>query len=290
MINIKDSVIAGGYAAAWSVVKYVPEPVTSTTFSAMAKVLAKRDGQSVRQLALNLEQVAPGEDILDDAVASYLRYWHDVFRLPRWSQERLRDSFIFEGKEILDAAIRAGTGAVVVGGHSANWDQAAAWAAVEYGSVMSVAERLKPVQLFDQFVAARKSIGLDIIGLGEPDIVRALLARLKAGEIVALLGDRDLGGNGVEVEFFGRMMTVPGGPAMLSLLSGAPLLGLQLWYDGPLLRGRLSEPITVPKTASRSEQLVDLSQATLNYIAAGIADHPVDWHMMQPIWPGVRAV
>lgn len=288
MINVREQAIASGYAAGWSVVKYLPEPMTSTTFSTMAKVMVRRRGRAVRQLALNLEQVAPGASILEPAVASYLRYWHDVFRLPRWSAKRLQDSFSVEGIEKLDAAAKSGQGAVVVAGHNANWDQAAGWAALRYGSVVSVAEQLRPAQLFDQFVAARRSIGLEILGMGEPDIVRALVSRLKAGQVVALLGDRDLGGSGVDIEFFGRTTTVPGGPAMLSLLSGAPLLGLQLWYDGPMLRGRLSDPIVPPDSMARPKQMAHMTQSAMDFIAAGIADHPVDWHMMQPIWPGTR--
>lgn len=289
MNAVKDTFTAQGYAAAWSLVKYLPEPVTSTSFATLAGVLTRRQGRQVRQLDMNLNQVAPHGASLQAAVASYLRYWHEVFRLPRWSADRITDGFTLEGKEWLDRHVREGRGAVVVGGHSANWDLAGAWAALRYGTVVSVAERLKPVQLFDQFVAARRSLGIDILGLGDPDIMRALLGRLKAGKIVALLGDRDLSGGGIEVSFFGRTAPVPGGPATLSVLSGAPLHALQLWFDGDMLRGRLSDPIPAPVGIPRTDQVAHMTQEALDFVAAGIAAHPVDWHMMQPIWPGVVA-
>ena len=41
---------------------------------------------------------------------------------------------------------------------------------------------------------------------------------------MCLLSDRDIGGGGVEVEFFGERTTLPGGPATLALRTGAPLL------------------------------------------------------------------
>ena len=289
MTPIRDSITAGGYATAWSVIKYLPEPMTQAGFGALASVLTRREGRAVRQLQLNLEHVAPGVPLLDDAVASYLRYWHEVFRLPRWNPERIREGFTLDGVEILDHYAQRGTGVVVVGGHLANWDLAGAWAALRYGSVVSVAERLKPVQLFDQFVAARRALGIDILGLGDPDVMRGLLQRLKDGRIVALLGDRDLTGGGVEIDFFGEPTNVPGGPATLSVLAGVPLLGLQLWYDGPQLRGRISEPISVPKTGSKSDYVRALTQASMDFVAEGIATHPVDWHMMQRVWPSVVA-
>ena len=51
-----------------------------------------------------------------------------------------------------------------------------------------------------------------------------MLAALRNNEVVCLLADRDLTGDGVEVEFFGERTTLPGGPAMLALRGGAPLL------------------------------------------------------------------
>src|SRR3546814_9890488 len=61
---------------------------------------------------------------------------------------------------------------------------------------------------------------------------------------VALLCARDLGGGGVEVEFFGERTTLPGGPATLSLRTGAPLLPTAIYFDGPdLRRGVVLPPI-----------------------------------------------
>jgi phosphatidylinositol dimannoside acyltransferase len=289
MVSLPQSFTVGGFAAAWKFLKYVPEPITSTSFDAAARLLVQRGGTSVRQLALNLEHVSPGESLVEPAVASYLRYWHDVFRLSGWSKDRLLNSFILEDIEVLDSAVRDGTGAVVVAGHTGNWDQAAAWASVRYGSVVSVAEKLEPVQLFDQFVDARAALGVEVLGLGEVDIVRQLVRRLQDGKVVALLGDRDLTDSGIDVEFFGRQTKVPGGPAMLSILSGAPLIGLHMWYDGPLLRGKLSDELIAPDGVSRPERVRHLTQSAIEFIQAGISRNPVDWHMMQQIWPGVKA-
>src|SRR3546814_7297964 len=61
---------------------------------------------------------------------------------------------------------------------------------------------------------------------------------------VALLCARDLGGGGLEVEFFGERTTLPGGPATLSLRTGAPLLPTAIYFDGPdLRRGVVLPPI-----------------------------------------------
>jgi len=71
----------------------------------------------------------------------------------------------------------------------------------------SVAERLEPPELFDYFVQQRRRwthhrapgciVGSSIIGT------------LRNGGLVGLLSDRDIVGNGIEVEFFGETTTMP---------------------------------------------------------------------------------
>ena len=44
-------------------------------------------------------------------------------------------------------------------GHTGNWDLAGAWCTREIAPVTTVAERLEPEELFQEFVAFRESIG-----------------------------------------------------------------------------------------------------------------------------------
>jgi KDO2-lipid IV(A) lauroyltransferase len=289
--TLSDRSTTLAYSTGWTLVKRLPEPVTRAGFNLIARELLRRNGGSVAQLRANLNQVYPdsGDLFVAPAVHSYLRYWHEAFRLPAWSRERIRDTFILDNVHLLDEAVRSGTGAVMVPAHLANWDHAGAWAALRYGSVVSVAERLKPETLFDQFLDFRRSLGMRIYGLGEPDLVRSLAREVRAGQIVALMGDRDLGGSGVPVDFCGAATTLPGGPATLSLLTGAPLYPVGLWFDGEMLRGEIFERVPQPALGTRREQVQRMTQGLADALGAAIAAHPRDWHMMQRVWPTVRA-
>ena len=288
---LSDRSTALAYSAGWTLVKRLPEPVTRAGFNQIARQLLRRNDGSVVQLRANLNQVYPGSGDLfvGPAVHSYLRYWHEAFRLPAWSRERIQDSFTLDNVHLLDEAVRAGTGAVMVPAHLANWDHAGAWAALRYGSVVSVAERLKPESLFDQFLDFRRSLGMRIYGLGEPDLVRTLAREVRSGQVVALMGDRDLGGSGVPVDFCGAPTTLPGGPATLSLLTGAPLYPVGLWFDGDMLRGEIFERVPEPPAGNRREQVQRMTQGLADALGAAIAAHPRDWHMMQRVWPTVGA-
>lgn len=288
--RLADATTSWAYSAGWSTIKRLPEAMTSRAFDAMASQMLRRDGRSVAQLRANLEHVLPGEgsEYVEGAVRSYLRYWHEAFRLPTWDTDRIRETFTLERVELLDDAMAAGTGAVMVPGHMGNWDHAGAWAASRYGSVISVAERLKPESLFDQFLEYRRSLGMHIYGLGEQDVMRTLIRDLREGKLVALLGDRDLGGRGIPVEFCGSPTTLPGGPAHLSLLTGAPLHPVALWFEDGGSRGYVMDRIEPPSGLAREAQVHHMTQNLADALGSAIRSHPTDWHMMQRVWTSVR--
>jgi KDO2-lipid IV(A) lauroyltransferase len=147
-----------------------------------------------------------------------------------------------------------------------------------------VAERLKPEALFDQFVQYRQTLGMEVLPLGAPDVIRSLARVLKSGRMVALLGDRDVGGNGLTVDFLGAEAKIPIGPALLSLMTGAPVLVIGLWYDGEICRGHVYEPVLGDPEQDRQIQLQDMTQHIANNLGDAIAKHPQDWHVLQQVW------
>jgi len=288
--EIQDASTELAFSAGWQAIRRFPESMSRLTFRNLADTAFLRNGPSVRQLRRNLQRVKPElshrelEDLVHSGMRSYLRYWQEAFRLPSWSRQRIRESFTLENSEVLDESLRGGRGALMIPGHMANWDLAGAWAALRYGSVTTVAERLKPEGVYEQFLAYRRTLGIDVIPHGDADIVRTLTTALKAGKLVALLGDRDLGRNGVNVDLFGQTARIPGGPALLALLSGAPLHPVSLWFDGSMLRGRVLDRVEVPTTGERSDRIEIMTQQLADGLATGISEHPADWHMMQKVW------
>jgi KDO2-lipid IV(A) lauroyltransferase len=280
-----------GFGVGWSAIKRMPEPVVDRGFRAMADRTYRKNGPGVRQLRANLARVIPEarsstlDETTREGVRRYMRYWSEAFRLPAWSPQRLRESFeLIEGLDALDAAVASGGGAVMVSSHSGNWDHAGAWACDRYGGIVTVAERLKPEGLYDKFVAYRESLGMEVLALGDDDTFRVLLSRLREGKLVCLVSDRDLSGSGIPVDFFGETASMPAGPAMLSLLTGAPIMPVHLWYDGPVMKGRVRPVLPNPAGVDRKERVKALTQSMADSFAQGISAHPADWHMMQRLW------
>ena len=133
--------------------------------------------------------------------------------------------------------LRAGNGVILALPHLGGWEWAAFWLTeVLHLPVAAVVEALNPPELAAWFVELREALGMEIITLGPTagsDVMRAL----RDNRIVCLLSDRDIGGGGVDVEFFGERTTLPGGPATLALRTGAPLLPAAVYYRGQFPRG-----------------------------------------------------
>src|SRR5690348_18380528 len=75
-----------------------------------------------------------------------------------------------------------------------------------------------------------------------------------------------------------------GGAAALAVQTGAALMPVTLWYDGPLWYSHIHEEIPVPETGTRREKVAAMTQAVARVFEAGIAAHPQDWHMLQRVF------
>lgn len=284
-----------GYAAAWRAVRAMPRPVAAALFRAGADRAHRRGGPAVRRLAENLRRVV-GPDLpaaefdllLRDAVRSYARYWMEMFRLPSLSRQQRLAAFDLTGSQMLADNVAAGRGSVVALPHAGNWDAAGAWVAANGWPLTTVAERLRPEGVYDRFVAARERLGMEIVPAtgGPRPPFDVLLDRIGQGHVVPLLADRDLSARGVEVTFFGGRTRMPAGPALLALRTGAPLYVTTMWFEPDRARGALEGPLPMPDPASGSldERVRRLTQQVADRMAAGIARHPQDWHMMQRLW------
>lgn len=269
----------GAYAGGWSTVRALPEPLAVRVFDLGADLAVRRGGRGVDQLRANLARVAPGEDLTRSAMRSYARYWREVFRLPVLPRARLVGGMRTTDEHVWRAAVEAEPGLVVVLPHSGNWDHAGAWAAARGVPFTTVAERLRPESVFERFVTFRSSLGMEVLPLtgGPRPVVRVLSDRLQAGGMLCLLGDRDLSSRGVDVELFGATARLPAGPATLALRTGATLMPVSLAFapDGWLCT--FHEPVPHTDVATMTQRVADA-------LATGIAAHPADWHMLQPLW------
>jgi len=283
-----DQVVATGFVAAWRLVRLLPERRALAAFDKLADRAYARNGRGVQQLRANLAAVRPGldaaalEELVARGVRSYFRYWCESFRLPSWPVDDMVARVRTVHEERLRVPYAEGRGVIAALPHQANWDWAGAWAGATGMPVHTVAERLRPERLFDQFVAYRISLGMEILPLtgGQPPL-GVLADRLRSGAFVCLLADRDMSRNGVPVELCGRSTTMPPGPALLARETGAALLPLSLAYRDDCLEILFHEEVSV---GTGPDDVRAGTQRIADAFTEGIHRDPQDWHMMQRVF------
>lgn len=284
------------FAAGWGVLPHVPRGVADHAFNAVATTSALRPG-SYQQLRANLRQVVGGQyseqrldELVRQAVRSYTRYWREVFQLPSMDQSYVERHTEYLGSEHVERAMRDGRGVVVALTHSGNWDAAAIVLCKVRGYTMTtVAERLKPESLYERFVAFRESLGMTVVPLtgGAEPAPLVLKRALKEGQMITLLADRDLQANGIEVTLFGRRTTMPSGPALMALQTGAALVPLELGFTSHGWRIEFHPEVRIPADGRLRERVTHGIHELAEVFTGIIGRNPQDWHMLQKFWPDV---
>jgi KDO2-lipid IV(A) lauroyltransferase len=278
----------------------LPEPVASLVASTVGAVMARRPGGTLpmreRHMARVLSSTSPAVEPHPAVVRrwairsyrSYARYWVEGARLPATGAAEVRRRLVLDGYERFVEAAESGRGVVVALPHIGSWEWGGAFIAADGHPMTSVAERVEPPQLFDWFVEQRRAMGLEIVPLGD-ESGRTVLRVLRAGGVVGLLCDRDIVGNGVEVEFFGERTTLPAGPATLALRTGAVLLPAVV-YSGPGSdhHAVVTRPVETTRTGRLRDDVARLTQELAVRLEWMVRRAPEQWHLYQPNWPSDR--
>ncbi len=242
-------------------------------------------------IARHLRRVRPElsgralDSAVDAAFASYARYWVESFRLPDLSATELDVTFSYEGFDHVAQAREQGQGVIIALPHLGGWEWAAFWlASIERIPVTAVVEAIEPPELFEWFLEFRRSLGMNVVGLG-PEAGKESLRALRNGDILCLLSDRDIAGGGIEVEFFGERTTLPGGPATLALRTGSPLLPTAIYFDGEGHRAVVEPPLDTERRGSLRTDISRVTQDLAQALERLISAAPDQWHLLQPNWP-----
>src|SRR5262249_32474690 len=132
----------------------------------------------------------------------------------------------------------------------------------------------------------RELIGADTIEVGRSlDTALQIRRRLADNHIVAILMDRHIGRDRVEVKFLGRRAWFLKTPALMGFMTGAPLLPCFMERLGP---GRFhihaGVPIEVDRNRPRDEAIQAAAQNFADQLGARVRAHPEYWYHFYPYW------
>jgi lauroyl/myristoyl acyltransferase len=285
---MKELISYWAYLLGWKLVGALPERVAYRLFDRLARRMYASNKKSVQRLRTNLSIVRPDladseiEKLVQQGLSSYLRYWCDTFRIHTWSSERISRTVTCTDDHLLRQPMNEGRGVVVALPHSGNWDHAGAYFCQEGFPLVTVAEVLKPIKLFEKFLSYRQAMGFEVLGLDSRAFV-TLIKRAREKRLIALVADRDLSSSGIEVEFFGKRAKMPAGPALLAIKEGLPLVVAHVSYTDTGIHIDFHE-IPVASQGSEENRIKSTVQLIASTFEIGIKKDPQDWHMLQRIW------
>jgi lauroyl/myristoyl acyltransferase len=231
---------------------------------------------------------APDRELHQLALLMYRSYACDTIDFIRglsMDRARFEPTVAQLDSDRFDDLLGEGRGVILVGGHFGNWELGGVAIRLLRGYPLTVVGRPEPSPIVSELRRRmRDSLGIETIEIGRMvDTALQIRRALTANGVVAMLLDRPLGRDRVEVEFFGRRRSFLRSPAMIAYLSGAPLLPSFMirQTDGRFL-GVCGAPIRVDTSLPPGESVRDATQAFASELEGRIRAHPHLWYQFYP--------
>jgi KDO2-lipid IV(A) lauroyltransferase len=191
---------------------------------------------------------------------------------------------VVTGREHLDAALAAGRGAIVFGGHFANWELSVLLQSAAPVDSLAIYRHQNNPWIDRLLVRLRPSRDGKLAPKGAAG-ARDIVAMLRAGGIVGVLVDQKYN-EGVAVPFFGHDAMTVNGPAELAIRRGVPMLGLRIErHDGTQFRVTVEPPLALPPKDSGAAGMQSLLEAVNATLERWIRERPGQWYWIHQRWP-----
>jgi KDO2-lipid IV(A) lauroyltransferase len=211
----------------------------------------------------------------------YAKYLVDYTRMGLLEEKHLRPLVRgFEGKEHMDGAIARGKGTLILTAHLGNWEMGGIFLSLMGYSLTVVTAPDVEERLHNYRVRLRHEQKIKVVTMDDSLASSlAVLKALQANEMVALLGDRDLFGKGIPVDFFGQRIFFPMGPALLGYLSEAALIPtFVLMGRDDRYRCIAEPPIILQRSGNRDKDLAENTQRIAAVLEKFIRRDPDQWY------------
>ncbi len=198
-----------------------------------------------------------------------------------------RFSFAFDGEHHVREMLAEGNGVLLLTAHLGNWEAA--------GQLLSRLDVPVNVTGFDNetsqmrdLLTRSSNVKFRLIPLtGSPTDTLPLVAALRRGEIVAMLGDRAYGSPARPVSFLGDTASFPVGGYVMAAIAGAPLVhvfslrepgGHYHFFGFPPERPRL------PPRPQRDAYLKGCAERFVANMESVLRRDPLQWYNFYPFW------
>ena len=223
---------------------------------------------------------------------SYARDTVDFIRSIEMTASELAPMITRYDDSPLTELLRRGKGVIIVGGHFGNWELGGVALRLLNGHPLAVvgkAEASAAVGAIRRRM--REALGIETLEIGHMlETALQIRRHLAANGLVAMLLDRHIGRDQVDVSFFGRPTSFLRTPAMIAHLSGAPLLpAFMIRQPDGRFAGEFGEPIFVDAATRTEEAVRAATQTFAAQLEERIRANPHLWYQFYRYWEPAAA-
>jgi lauroyl/myristoyl acyltransferase len=246
-------------------------------------------------IAHNLEPILPNESAASrerlalKTMRVYARDVADFLRAVGLPNDLRRRFFEFEDQQLrlIQSLLARKRGILLVAGHYGNWEIGSVLLHVFDLPLTIVAKEEDSAEVTRRRREIRDSLGVDTIyvrqSMETPLQIRRRL--VDDNRIVAILMDRHVDRDRVEVTLAGRRAWFLRTPAVMALISGAPLLPCFIERIGPAkFKPWIGEPIFVATDVPRDQAIRDAAQRFADQFDGRLHAHPEYWYTFYRYW------
>jgi lauroyl/myristoyl acyltransferase len=279
------------FTLACRAVRRLPRPVSYGIGHVCTGLACRVMREGTAALVGNFRTAFPDRDeasLAALALQTYRSYARDTIDFIRsLSMTRARLAPLLQGENRFAPVLAQGTGALLVTGHFGNWELGGVMLRVLLGYPVTAVGMPEPDTTVTRLRRdLRAGVGIDTLEVRQAtDTALQIRRRLAANGIVAMLADRHLPRDQVEVRFFDRPARFLRTPALMSYLTGAPLVPSFVVRDpGGHFTAVTGDPIRVSRDGDRDLNVQRAMQAFAAVLEAEVRVRPHLWYQFYPYW------
>lgn len=209
----------------------------------------------------------------------------ETIRLSRLTPDWVR-SFC-DCEHVVEALKRrsdTGSGAVVACAHTGSWEMAGVVCRLHGLPIFTIAARQKNQWVNEYMNRLRRGPGMDVITRGD-GVMKQVIRRLKAGDILAILPDVRVSAKGIRVPFLGGVANIGEGMALFARHCDAPVFPCILTRLGWCRhKFEIHDPIWPDKSLDKRDDVIRMTSAVLGIIDEAIRRDPAQWFWFNKRW------
>lgn len=201
-------------------------------------------------------------------------------------------TFCFDGENFLREAVAQGKGVLLLGAHLGNWE-VAGQLLTRLGVPVNVSGFDKEAEQVREILSKASEANFRFLPLtGSPTDVLPLVAALKRGEVVAMLGDRGYGSPTARVPFLGSVASFPIGAYVMAAIAGAPLIHVFSLREPGGHYHFFGFPPFYPEMPAHSKRAAYLAECATRFardLESVLKRDPLQWYNFYPFWEDAAA-